>query len=39
MKLRGLYAITPEEAGMLDKVRRALEGGAKAWLSVAWRAR
>jgi len=27
MKLRGLYAITPEEAGMLDKVRQALEGG------------
>ena len=27
MKLRGLYAITPEEPGMLDKVRQALEGG------------
>ena len=27
MKLRGLYAITPEEAGMLDKVRQALDGG------------
>jgi thiamine-phosphate pyrophosphorylase len=27
MKLRGLYAITPEEAGILDKVRSALEGG------------
>jgi len=27
MKLRGLYAITPEEPGMLEKVRQALEGG------------
>jgi thiamine-phosphate pyrophosphorylase len=27
MKLRGLYAITPDEAGILDKVRSALEGG------------
>jgi thiamine-phosphate pyrophosphorylase len=27
MKLRGLYAITPEEPAMLDKVRQALEGG------------
>jgi len=27
VKLRGLYAITPEGAGVLDKVRQALEGG------------
>jgi thiamine-phosphate pyrophosphorylase len=27
MKLRGLYAITPEGAGAVDKVRQALEGG------------
>jgi thiamine-phosphate pyrophosphorylase len=27
MKLRGLYAITPEEPGMLDKLRQALDGG------------
>ena len=27
MKLRGLYAITPEEPGMLEKVRQALDGG------------
>jgi len=27
MKLRGLYAITPEGPGLLDKVQRALEGG------------
>lgn len=27
MKLRGLYAVTPEAAGITDKVRRALEGG------------
>jgi thiamine-phosphate pyrophosphorylase len=27
MKLRGLYAITPECADALDKVRQALEGG------------
>jgi thiamine-phosphate pyrophosphorylase len=27
MKLRGLYAITPEKSGILDKVRGALEGG------------
>jgi thiamine-phosphate pyrophosphorylase len=27
MKLRGLYAVTPDGPGLLDKVRRALEGG------------
>lgn len=27
MKLRGLYAITPEGAGVVDKARQALEGG------------
>jgi thiamine-phosphate pyrophosphorylase len=27
VKLRGLYAITPEGPGLLDKVQRALEGG------------
>ena len=27
MKLRGLYAITPEGAGIVDKARQALEGG------------
>jgi thiamine-phosphate pyrophosphorylase len=27
MKLRGLYAITPDEPGLVDKVRQALEGG------------
>ena len=27
MKLRGLYAITPDGPGLLDKVQRALEGG------------
>jgi thiamine-phosphate pyrophosphorylase len=27
LKLRGLYAITPEAPELLDKVRRALEGG------------
>jgi thiamine-phosphate pyrophosphorylase len=27
MKLRGLYAITPNGPGLLDKVHRALEGG------------
>ena len=27
MKLRGLYAITPDQSGILDKVRSALEGG------------
>jgi len=27
MKLRGLYAITPESADAVDKARRALEGG------------
>jgi thiamine-phosphate pyrophosphorylase len=27
VKLRGLYAITPDGAGLLDKVRQALEGG------------
>ena len=27
MKLRGLYAITPEGPGLIDKVRAALEGG------------
>jgi thiamine-phosphate pyrophosphorylase len=27
MKLRGLYAITPDGPGLLDKVHRALEGG------------
>lgn len=27
MKLRGLYAITPEAPDVLDKVRRALDGG------------
>jgi thiamine-phosphate pyrophosphorylase len=27
MKLRGLYAITPEGPGVIDKVREALEGG------------
>jgi thiamine-phosphate pyrophosphorylase len=27
MKLRGLYAITPDGPGLLDKVRQALEGG------------
>lgn len=27
MTLRGLYAITPEGAGIVDKVRQALEGG------------
>jgi thiamine-phosphate pyrophosphorylase len=27
VKLRGLYAITPEGAGVVDKVRQALEGG------------
>jgi thiamine-phosphate pyrophosphorylase len=27
MKLRGLYAITPDEPEVVDKVRRALEGG------------
>ena len=27
MKLRGLYAITPESPDFMDKVRRALEGG------------
>ena len=27
MKLRGLYAITPESADAVDKTRRALEGG------------
>jgi thiamine-phosphate pyrophosphorylase len=28
MKLRGLYAITPESGDIADKVRQALEGGA-----------
>jgi thiamine-phosphate pyrophosphorylase len=27
VKLRGLYAITPEGAGVVDKARQALEGG------------
>ena len=27
MKLRGLYAITPESPDLIDKVRRALDGG------------
>ena len=27
MKLRGLYAITPEGAGLIDKLTQALEGG------------
>jgi len=27
MKLRGLYAITPDEPQLVDKVRQALEGG------------
>ena len=27
MKLRGLYAITPDGSGVVDKVRQALEGG------------
>jgi len=27
MKLRGLYAITPEGPGLIEKVREALEGG------------
>ena len=27
MKLRGLYAITPEEPALVDKVRAALDGG------------
>ena len=27
MKLRGLYAVTPEAPDLVDKVRRALEGG------------
>jgi thiamine-phosphate pyrophosphorylase len=27
VKLRGLYAITPEGAGIVDKARQALEGG------------
>jgi thiamine-phosphate pyrophosphorylase len=27
MKLRGLYAITPEESALVDKVRAALDGG------------
>jgi thiamine-phosphate pyrophosphorylase len=27
VKLRGLYAITPESADLIDKVRRALDGG------------
>lgn len=27
MKLRGLYAITPESPELIDKVRRALDGG------------
>ena len=27
MKLRGLYAITPEAPDLIDKVRRALDGG------------
>ncbi len=27
MKLRGLYAITPETADLVDKVRQALDGG------------
>jgi thiamine-phosphate pyrophosphorylase len=27
VKLRGLYAITPDGAGIVDKVRQALEGG------------
>jgi thiamine-phosphate pyrophosphorylase len=27
MKLRGLYAVTPDHSGILDKVRSALEGG------------
>jgi len=27
VKLRGLYAITPEGSGVIDKVRQALEGG------------
>jgi thiamine-phosphate pyrophosphorylase len=27
MKLRGLYAITPQGAGVVDKARQALEGG------------
>ena len=27
MKLRGLYAITPEEQALVDKVRAALDGG------------
>lgn len=27
MRLRGLYAITPEGPGLLEKVRQALEGG------------
>jgi thiamine-phosphate pyrophosphorylase len=27
MRLRGLYAVTPEAPGLLEKVRRALEGG------------
>jgi thiamine-phosphate pyrophosphorylase len=27
MKLRGLYAITPEEPALIDKVRAALDGG------------
>lgn len=29
MKLRGLYAITPDGPGVVDKVRQALEGGIR----------